>query len=189
MTILCGLDLETTGLDWLTGHKIVECAAVLYDLETEKYLGKYVQRINPCRPIDPKAQAVHKISFEELALEPLWAVVAPKLHAVLSKCDAVVAHNGRGFDVPFLAHEFKAVGLSMPNCLHHCVDTMVDGRWSTPMGKLPNLKEFCFATDTPYDPDAAHSADYDTTVLMQSFFAARRWGYFQNVKQTAAIAA
>jgi len=180
MTIIAGLDLETTGLDWATGHRIIEVAAILYSDDGTK-MGGFVKRINPERAIDPKAHAVHGISFEDLAMEPKWSEIAPKLHAVLSRCDQVVAHNGIGFDVPFLAHEFKREGLSLPSCLHHCYDTMVDGRWATPMGKLPNLGELCFATEVSYDPGAAHAADYDVDVMMQAFFAARKWGYFQSI--------
>ncbi|WP_323016394.1 3'-5' exonuclease [Castellaniella sp.] len=187
MTLFVGIDLETTGLDWATGHRIIEVAAIIYR-EDETRVGAYVQRIDPERAIDPKAQAVHGISYEELSMCPKWEAVAPKLHALLSKCDEAVAHNGRGFDAPFLIHEFDRVGLSVPSCLHRCVDTMVDGRWATPMGKLPNLGEFAFATGTPYDVAQAHGAEYDVMVMMQAFFAARKWGYF-NAINTARSAA
>ena len=51
-------------------------------------------RFNPRRSIDPKAQAVHGISLEELAAEPLLADHAGKIAAYMGACSALVAHNG-----------------------------------------------------------------------------------------------
>ena len=175
--ILCGLDIETTGLEWASGHRIIEVALILYK-DTGEKLGGFVQRINPERSIDPKAQAVHGISFDELVMEPTWNIVAPKVCKVLERCDKVVAHNGKGFDQPFLIHEINRVGLTVPGALYHCIDTMVEGRWATPMGKNPNLGELCFATDTVYEPEKAHSADYDVLVMMEAYFKAKAWGHF-----------
>jgi DNA polymerase-3 subunit epsilon len=176
MTIIVGLDLETTGLDQSAGHRIVEVAATLHELETEKFLGKYVQRINPQRPIDPDAQRVHGITFEMLAHEPTWEAVAPNVHRVLSAAKYMAGHNIIGFDWPFLSGEFKRIGMAVPELT--LVDTMTEARWATPLGKFPNLGELCFATGTPYDPTQAHGAEYDIRVNMEAYFAARRMGFF-----------
>ena len=176
MPIIAGYDIETTGLDWAAGHRIIEVAAVLYDLDSSKRLGQYVQRINPQRAIDPDAQRVHGITFESLAHEPTWEQVAPTLARVLAKCDYVVAHNGLGFDFPFTAHEFQRAGVAAPQ--FEQIDTCADARWATPLGKLPNLGELAFACGVSYDPDQAHAALYDVEVMMQSYFAARAMGFF-----------
>jgi DNA polymerase-3 subunit epsilon len=176
MTIIVGLDLETTGLDQSAGHRIVEVAATLHELETEKFLGKYVQRINPQRPIDPDAQRVHGITFEMLAHEPTWEAVAPNVHRVLSAAKYMAGHNIIGFDWPFLSGEFKRIGMAVPELT--LVDTMTEARWATPLGKYPNLGELAFATGIPYDPEQAHSAFYDIDVNMKAYFAARRMGFF-----------
>lgn len=177
MKIAVGFDIETTGLSQVDGHRIVEFAALMYDLDTGKYLAKLVERVNPERPIDPKAQAVHGISFEELVSCPTWEFVAPKLVRVLEKADVIVAHNGIGFDMPFLNGELFRIGLPMINT--HCVDTMTESRWSTCYGKYPNLGELCFATGTLYEPEKAHSASYDVEVMMECFFKARKKGFFK----------
>lgn len=174
--IVTGLDIETTGLDQAKGHRIIEVAAILYDLDTERELGRWVQRINPQRSIDPGAQAVHGISFEDVAASPVWSDVAPKLAKVMDRSDLIVAHNGEGFDLPFIGAEFLRIGIALPNV--KCFDTMLEGRWATPMGKLPNLGELCFACGVDYDPAQAHAADYDVEVMMASFFRARRKGFF-----------
>jgi DNA polymerase-3 subunit epsilon len=171
-----GLDLETTGLDQAAGHRIVEVALVIYDQGSAKELGRYSTRINPQRGIDPKAEAVHKISFDSLIGKPLWEEVAPKLSKLVSACDLIVAHNGVGFDAPFLWGEFLRVGTAMPKV--GIVDTMLQGRWATPDGAIPNLQALCFACGVPYDKDKAHGATYDVEVMMNCYFKFRDRGFF-----------
>ena len=134
-TYIVGLDLETTGLDQAEGHRIVEIALSVYDLNTAKRVGQYLTRVNPQRGIDPKAQEVHGISFEELAHEPVWEEVAPKVSAILARCKFAIAHNGEGFDMPFVAGELQRVGQPIPHL--GLVDTMLQARWATPDGALP----------------------------------------------------
>jgi DNA polymerase-3 subunit epsilon len=176
MTIISGVDIETTGLDQTAGHRIIEVGALLFELESAKFLGKYVQRINPQRPIDPAAQAVHGITFDMLAHEPTWEQVAPNVHRVLTAARFMAGHNVRGFDWPFLAGEFQRIGMSVPEI--ELIDTMEEGRWATPLGKLPNLGELCFACGIDYDPSKAHGAEYDIDVNMKAYFAARAQGFF-----------
>lgn len=171
-----GLDIETTGLEQTEGHRIIEIALSVYDLSTAAKVGQYLTRVNPQRGIDPKAQEVHGITFEELAAEPLWDVVAPKVHAILARCKYVVAHNGEVFDVPFIAGELMRVGLPMPEL--GVVDTMVQARWATADGALPNLGALCFACGVDYDKSKAHSALYDVDVMMQCFFRQFSRGFF-----------
>lgn len=179
--IVGGLDIETTGLEQEKGHRIIEFATQVYlydettDVVTPK--GKFVQRINPQRSIDPGAFAVHGISYEDLAYSPTWEEVAPKIVKVIGACDLIVAHNGNGFDLPFIAAELLRIGQPIPAV--QAVDTMIQGRWATPMGKLPNLGEFCFATGVEYDKEKAHAAEYDVEVLMKGFFVALRKGFIQ----------
>ncbi|WP_265452865.1 exonuclease domain-containing protein, partial [Klebsiella pneumoniae] len=63
MTVATGIDIETTGLDVYSGHKIIEIALVSYELETSRKINEVSLRFNPRRNIDAKAQAVHHISL------------------------------------------------------------------------------------------------------------------------------
>ena len=56
-TIVAGLDIESTGLDFRANHKIIEIAITRYELETQKHIDSLAMRFNPRRSIDPKAQA------------------------------------------------------------------------------------------------------------------------------------
>lgn len=179
--IIAGLDLETTGLDQDKGHRIIEIAMLLYVFNPEtgahNLRGRYVQRINPERAIDSGALAVHGITYEDVAYEPKWEEVAPKIVKLLSVVDVVVAHNGNGFDLPFLAAELLRIGQPVPEV--RAFDTMTSFRWATPMGKVPNLGELCFACGVNYDTEKAHAAEYDVSVMLESFFIAHKKGFVQ----------
>lgn len=185
MQLVAGIDIETTGLEYANGHRIIEVAAGLYDLQTGQHKGNWVQRINPQRPIDAKAQAVHGITFEEVANCQPFEAHAPTLARIMRGAVLLVAHNGEHFDFPFISHELTRVGVAVPDTPK--LDTMLQGRWATPFGKSPNLGELCFACDVPYDPTQAHAAGYDVQVMMACFFKALRRGYYvlPQLKQAA----
>lgn len=178
--IIGGTDIETTGLSQEDGHRIVEVAVKLYQYspskKTHKAIYQYETRINPGRSIDPGAQAVHGISFEMLESAPRWDAVAPQLAKVLSKCDAGVGHNGDGFDFPFIGNELLRAGVAVPDL--KTIDTMLQAPWATPLGKLPNLRELCFACGVDYDPAKAHAAMYDVEVMMECLFIGLNDGFF-----------
>lgn len=175
-TYIAGLDLETTGLSQPDGHRIIELALSIYNLDTGVKVGDRVKRFNPQRPIDPEAQAIHGITFEELAAEPVWETGAAEVEKLLRRCTYVVAHNGEGFDMPFLYGELLRAGCGLPPVI--VIDTMLQARWATADGNLPNLKALCFACGVPYDTTRAHAALYDVQVMMDCFFRQRATGFF-----------
>lgn len=176
--LILGTDIETTGLKY-GDHRIIELHAGIWDLAGTKLKAK-TWRINPERSIDIDAQRVHGISLADLSGSPRWSDVAPEIHKwfTLSSLRIIVAHNGKGFDMPFVNHEFERIGLEP--ILTPVFDTMLEGRWSTPTGAVPNLGALCFACGIPYDTDKAHSATYDVEVMMKAFFLGRQWGWFNH---------
>lgn len=174
--LIAGTDLETTGLE-IGDHRIIEAYVGLWDTDTRKLVKQTNLRINPQRSIMPAAQAVHKISIQDLQGCPVWdRSIAGMVRNAIEEADVMVAHNGDGFDLPFLNYEFKRVGvpaLEVPS-----VDTMLLGRWATPQGKVPNLGELCFACGVEYDPSKAHAAEYDVDRMMQCVFNGLEWGFF-----------
>jgi DNA polymerase III subunit epsilon len=184
--IVTGMDFETTGL-LEPEHRLIEGAFVMYDFDTEKKLLSFIRRWNPGRAIDPKAQEVHGITFAQVAHLPTLEADdhgIDLIQKILAKSDLVVAHNGDGFDVPFLQQEFRRLAKPLPKIV--TVDTMLGGRWATPLGKLPNLAELCFACRVPYDPSAAHAAEYDVEVMMKCFFHAAKRGFYSLPNQLKA---
>ena len=69
------LDTETTGLEVAEGHRVIEigCVELINRQPTNNDLHLY---LNPERPIDAGAQAVHGITAEFLADKPVFASVA-----------------------------------------------------------------------------------------------------------------
>ena len=182
--IITGLDLETTGLDQAKGHRIIEVAMILFDLSTRAEKLRYVQRVNPQRTIDAKAFEVHHISSVDLADKPTWDKIAPKVAKVLEKTDILVAHNGDSFDFPFVGEEMIRVDVDIPPV--RTFDTMTQGLWATPTGKVPRLGELCFACDVAYDPEAAHAADYDVERMMECLWFGIDQGFFNLDKKEEA---
>ncbi|ELU6954413.1 3'-5' exonuclease [Salmonella enterica] len=176
--IVGGIDIESTGLDYSSGHKIIEIAITRYDLDTHTHIDSLEMRFNPRCSIDPKAQAVHGISLEKLVAEPLLADHAKDVAAYMAQCQIWVAHNGEAFDIPFIRHEFASYGVKLPSV--PVVDTMLDGLWATEDGKRPRLEELAFSLGFIYDREKAHGALYDTDLMMQCFFKAReKYGFFK----------
>jgi DNA polymerase-3 subunit epsilon len=167
------LDTETTGLDPSDGHRVIEVALLRYDM-TGRLLEQFVERFDPQRAIDPKAQAVHKISYADLAGKPLFGSMAAEMKAVMERGDFIIAHN-LPFDAKFMAAEFTGAGVVLPQI--PSVDTM-HARWATFNGKSPNLHELCFALNVPYDPDSAHGAEYDVQCTAACFLEGLRRGFY-----------
>lgn len=179
MSHIIGLDFETTGFlepDEHGEHRIIEIGALIYDLEGS-LKGKLEARFNPARPIPAKATEVHRITYDMVAHEPQFADRAGKIAALLRSAKLLVAHNGIGFDLPFVNKEFIALGIApLPESI--MFDTMLQSSWATFTGKRPNLGELCFAMGVDYDTEKAHGALYDVDVMMKCYFEGVRRGVY-----------
>lgn len=114
--VIC-FDLETTGFDYAHGDRIIEIGAVeIIDGKiTDRTFHEYV---NPeGKIIPPSAYAVHKISNDFLIDKPTLRDVAPRFLEFIGDECMIVAHNGSGFDFPFMNYELKELGL--PTIAHH----------------------------------------------------------------------
>ncbi|WP_342234587.1 3'-5' exonuclease [Inquilinus sp. OTU3971] len=185
MTVINFTDIETTGLEQAKGHRIIEICCSTYIAATRKKVFTWTKRINPMRSIDAKAQAVHKISLADLAGCPTWDVVAPDVAKILGRTALLVAHNGNSFDFPFIGMELMRIGITPPDI--QSFDTMVEGRWATATGKVPTLGELAYACDVPYDPEAAHAAEYDVDVMAECFWRGVDFGFFKPAIEIPAV--
>ena len=104
------LDTETTGLRPELGHRVVEVAAVR--LENWQKVAEISQLIQPGRPVDVDASAVHGIYDKDLQDAPPFTQVWPPL---LALCEGalLVAHNA-AFDAGFLGMELYIAGIRTP---------------------------------------------------------------------------
>lgn len=178
MTLIAGLDLESTGPNPET-DRIVEIAIVVMELETGEVRMRFERRINPGIHIPAAVVEVHGITDADVLKAPGFKDVATGLSALLARLDLLVWHNGDGFDGPLLVHEFVRHGLPVPERFPPSLDTMLQGRGCTADGKVPTLGELCFALDVDYDPAQAHAALYDVEVLLAAFRRGWQLGVFE----------
>jgi DNA polymerase-3 subunit epsilon len=102
------LDTETTGLDPRAGHRIVEigCLELINHIPTDRHFHRY---INPECDVPDEAVAVHGLTRERLAKEPVFAEIAGDFLDFVGDSPLVI-HNAE-FDVNFLNWELGALGL------------------------------------------------------------------------------
>ena len=157
------IDTETTGLDPLDGHRIVEiaCLELIHHVPTGRKLHRY---INPERDIPLDSFEVHGLSCEFLASHPPFAAIADELAAFIGG-DRLVIHNAE-FDLAFINAELARLGrgpLAGP-----FVDTLAVARRRFP-GAPNSLDALCrrFAIDlTARDK---HGAEIDCSLLAEVY--------------------
>ncbi len=101
-------DTETTGIQ-PANDRVIELAA--FDPLDGR---KFVQLVNPGRPIPAEATAVHHITDEMVAKAPSFAEVAEQFTSFCGQDAILVAHNNDAFDVHFLRNEYQRAGLDFP---------------------------------------------------------------------------
>ncbi len=97
------LDLETTGLDVVTGDSICEIGA--FKVKRRKIIDKFHSLINPNRNMPAQAYDVHKISQEELKDAPYFEDIADEFVSFLGE-SIICAYNIK-FDVGFINNHLK----------------------------------------------------------------------------------
>lgn len=139
------LDTETTGLDPLAGHRVVEigCVELLNHMPTGRTYQTY---IDPERDMPPEAGAVSGLTTEFLKGKPLFMDVVDAFLAFVGDA-ALVAHNA-GFDLGFINAEL--VRLKRPAfSMDRAIDTVAMARRRYP-GAPASLDALCkrFGVDT-----------------------------------------
>ena len=127
------LDIETSGLDFKDGHRIIEIGCVELN---QKEVGSHFHRyINPLKTLTEENIKIHGITNEFLQDKPLFEDVAEEFLNFI-KDSSIIAHNAN-FDIGFLNHELEK--LSKPQIdKDRVVDTVVIARNRFP-GQQVNL--------------------------------------------------
>ncbi len=87
------LDTETTGLEVSDGHRVIEIGCI--ELVNRRPSGRNWHRyLRPEREVDPGALAVHGITNEFLASQPLFGEVAAEFLEFIDGAELVI-HNAR----------------------------------------------------------------------------------------------
>ncbi|MEM8773255.1 MAG: DNA polymerase III subunit epsilon [Pseudomonadota bacterium] len=157
-------DLETTGFKFSQGHRIVEIGAV--ELVNGAITGKnFHTYVNPERDMPEDAYRVHGLSGEFLKDKPVFTDerVAPAFSDFVGDA-MLIAHNGVGFDLPFLQAELEAAGLAQLK--NEMTDTLHLARRKFP-GAPASLDALCarFGIDTSTRERDGHGALLDSKLL------------------------
>jgi DNA polymerase-3 subunit epsilon len=164
MTRAVLFDTETTGLDPLTGHRVIEVAALelVRDLPTGAH---FHALIHPGRDIPDDAVQVHGITLDRLAGKPPFAEVADALLDFLGD-GQLIAHNAP-FDFAFLDAELGLLGRP-PLARARMIDTLAMAKTRFP--GLPNsLDALCRRFGIDLSERTSHNALLDCRLLAEVY--------------------
>ncbi len=154
------LDTETTGLDPLGGHRLVEigCVELINHLPTKNSFHRY---INPQRDMPEEAFRVHGLSADFLAGQPLFADIVGEFLEFLEDSPLII-HNAT-FDMGFINAELTRLGLAtLP--MSRAVDTVAIARKRFP-GAQVNLDALCRRFEIYNTHRTKHGALLDAELL------------------------
>lgn len=165
------LDTETTGLNPRTGDRVIEVGCV--ELKNRILTGNNFHRyINPERDSEEGALAVHGLTTEFLSDKPKFAEIAAELRDYIAGAEVII-HNAP-FDLGFLNHEFKLLGL--PTFTEHCsgvIDTLVNAKELHP-GKRNSLDALCDRYGVSNAHRKLHGALLDAELLADVYLSMTR---------------
>jgi DNA polymerase III subunit epsilon len=157
-------DTETTGLDPLTGDRVIEVAALelMGDLPTGRHFHRL---IHPERDIPEDATRVHGITLAKLEGKPRFAEIADDLIAFLGD-GMLIAHNAP-FDFGFLDAEFARIGRPKLDRAR-MIDTLVLAKARFP-GMPNSLDALCRRYEIDLSERTTHNALLDCRLLAQVY--------------------
>lgn len=165
------LDTETTGLNPRNGDRVIEVGCV--ELHNRMLTGNNFHRyINPERDSEEGALAVHGLTTEFLSDKPKFAEIAAELRDYIAGAEVII-HNAP-FDLGFLNHEFKLLGL--PTFTEHCsgvIDTLVNAKELHP-GKRNSLDALCDRYGVSNSHRKLHGALLDAELLADVYLSMTR---------------
>jgi DNA polymerase-3 subunit epsilon len=157
-------DTETTGLDPVAGHRVVEigCVELFNGIPTGKVLHFY---LDPQRDMPEEAYAVHGLSAEFLSGQKLFKDIADEFCCFVEGAK-LVAHNAE-FDFRFLNAELAAVGRA-PLDAALMVDTLALARRRHP-GSPASLDALCHRYGIDNSRRTRHGALLDAEILAEVY--------------------
>ena len=157
-------DTETTGLDPLTGDRVIEVACL--ELVRELPTGQVFHRlVDPLRDIPAGASRVHGLTRADLVGKPRFEEIAEELLTFLGD-SPLIAHNAP-FDFGFLDAEFARAGLPALD-RGRMVDTLAIAKRRFP--GLPNsLDALCRRFDIDLTARTSHNALLDCHLLAEVY--------------------
>jgi DNA polymerase-3 subunit epsilon len=161
-------DTETTGLDPLHGHRVVEigCVELFNHMPTGRIYQVY---LNPERDVPPDATQVHGLTDEFLADKPLFAEVVDAFLEFVGDAP-LVAHNA-AFDMNFINAELKRTGSKLIPA-DRAIDTVSMARKMFP-GAPASLDALCKRFGVNAANRNYHGALLDAQLLAEVYLELR----------------
>jgi DNA polymerase-3 subunit epsilon len=157
-------DTETTGLDPLTGDRVIEVAAL--ELVNGLPTGASFHRlIDPARDIPTDSTRIHGITAADLVGQPQFAAIADELLEFFG-ADPLVAHNAP-FDFGFLDAELRRSGRP-PLDRSRMIDTLALAKTRFP-GMPNNLDALCRRFGIDLSARTTHNALLDCRLLAEVY--------------------
>lgn len=158
------LDTETTGLDPVSGDRIVEIGAV--ELMNHVATGRtYHQYINPERSMPQEAFDVHGLGDDFLRDKPKFAEIGQAFIDFIGDAKLVI-HNA-AFDMKFLNAELGWMGKSrLP--MDRAIDTLDIARRRFP-GSPASLDALCRRSNIDNSARTLHGALLDSEILAEVY--------------------
>ncbi len=157
-------DTETTGLDPVQGHRLVEigCVELLNRFPTGKTFHRY---LNPERDMPVEAFNVHGLAIEFLKEHPLFVAVADEFLDFVGDAP-LVAHNGY-FDLNFINSELERAQKPV-FARDRIVDTLMLARRKHPGGSN-RLDDLCARYRIDNSRRTKHGALLDAELLAEVY--------------------
>ena len=157
------LDTETTGLDPLAGHRVVElgCIELINTVATGKTFQAY---FNPEMIMPTGAQDVHGLTDEFLADKPRFAERIDEFLAFIGDAQLVI-HNAQ-FDLGFLNAELERAGRT--KLANAYIDTVSMARRKFP-GQRASLDALCERFSIDNSSRTKHGALLDSELLAEVY--------------------
>ena len=158
------LDIETTGLSFKDGHRIVEIACIETNelIPTKKIFHK---TINPERDVPEEAYKVHGFSSKYLSDKPKFLEVVDEFILFIKNKDLII-HNAP-FDIGFLNHELKMINKEIIS-KNKIIDTLEVARGKYP-GTSISLDALCKRFNVDLSRRTKHNALLDCDLLREVY--------------------
>jgi len=164
MTRAVLFDTETTGLEWVQGHRVIEVAALelVNDLPTGRHFHAV---IDPERDIPEDVTRIHGLTASHVAGKPRFAVIADALLEFFGD-GKLIAHNAP-FDFGFLNAELARLGLP-PLEPARMIDTLALAKKRFP-GMPNSLDALCRRFAIDLSARTTHNALLDCRLLAEVY--------------------
>lgn len=165
--LILGLDFETTGLDIHT-VKITEVGAILWDTVLRQPV-QIMSRFVWNQDYPPQSEEVIRVSGitdDMLKTHGMpAAAVMEELAELMSRAEAVMAHNGNNYDKPILERVAKEMSVQMP--YRPWIDSSTDLPLPETLPTCRKLTHLAFEHGIHVEQRFCHRAFYDVLLMLE----------------------